>query len=47
MAAAMPVISMSAPRKTKSGTASRIRVLMPSSIRPTSTSSGTLVVVAR
>ena len=33
MARAMPVISMSRPRKTNSGTASRMRWLMPSSMR--------------
>ena len=40
MARAMPVISMSWPRNTKSGTASRIRWLMPSSMRPTTTIGG-------
>ena len=40
IARAMPVISISAPRKMNSGTASRIRCDMPSSIRPTITSIG-------
>ncbi|SFV18026.1 hypothetical protein SAMN05192541_13198 [Bradyrhizobium arachidis] len=47
MARAMPVISIRRPRKTKSGTASRNRWLMPSSIRPIITTSGVLVVKAR
>ncbi len=47
MARAMPVISISSPRNTNSGTDSRIRWLMPSSMRPTSTISGVLVVSAR
>ena len=47
MARAMPVISISRPRKTNSGTDSRIRWLMPSSMRPTSTISGVPVVSAR
>ena len=38
MARAMPVISISRPRNTNSGTASRMRWLMPSSMRPTRTS---------
>ena len=44
MARAMPVISISRPRKTKSGTDSRMRWLMPSSIRPTTTVAGVVVV---
>ena len=40
MARAMPVISISRPRKTNSGTASRMRWLMPSSMRPTTTTIG-------
>lgn len=44
MARAMPVISIRRPRKTKSGTASRIRWLMPSSMRPTTTMEGASVV---
>ena len=47
MARAMPVISISAPRKMKSGTASRIRWLMPSSSRPTMTIIGVEVVSER
>ncbi len=47
MALAMSVISMSAPSITKSGTASRMSELMPSSIRPTTTVSGVPVVVSR
>ncbi|MGY3194507.1 hypothetical protein ACVIWU_003873 [Bradyrhizobium sp. USDA 4509] len=47
MARAMPVISIRRPRKTNSGTDSRIKWLMPSSIRPTSTISGVRVVSAR
>ena len=43
MARAIPVISISRPRKTNSGTASRIRLLMPSSMRETTTVSGVLV----
>ena len=46
MARAMPVISISRPSSTNSGTASRIRWLMPSSIRPTTTTVGVLVVNA-
>ena len=41
MARAMPVISISRPRKTNSGTASSTRPLMPSSMRETTTVSGT------
>jgi hypothetical protein len=40
-------ISISRPRKTKSGTASRIRWLIPSSMRPMRTVSGVRVVSAR
>ena len=40
MARAMPVISISAPRKMNNGTASRMRWDMPSSRRPTITISG-------
>ncbi len=47
MARAMPVISISEPRKMNSGTASSIRCDMPSSRRPTITSMGVLVVSAR
>ena len=47
IASAIPVISMSRPRKTNSGTARRISVLIPSSIREMTTVSGVLVVVAR
>ena len=47
MARAMPVISISKPRNTNSGTDSRMRWLMPSSMRPTSTISGVCVVSAR
>ncbi|CUI63191.1 Uncharacterised protein [Achromobacter xylosoxidans] len=47
MARAMPVISISEPRKMNSGTASSIRCDMPSSRRPTITSIGVLVVSAR
>ena len=47
MARAMPVISISRPRKTNSGTASRMRCDMPSSMRPTTTSVGVVVVSAR
>ena len=47
MARAMPVISINRPRNTNSGTASRIRWLIPSSMRPTSTISGVCVVSAR
>ncbi|OIQ65684.1 hypothetical protein GALL_527570 [mine drainage metagenome] len=43
----MPAISISNPRKMNSGTARRIRWLMPSSMRPTSTISGVRVVSAR
>ena len=42
IARAMPVISMSRPRKTNSGTASRMRCDMPSSMRPTRTIVGVL-----
>ena len=41
MARAMPVMSISRPRKTNSGTASSTRLLMPSSMRETTTVSGT------
>ena len=47
MARAMPVISISAPRKMNNGTASRMRWDMPSSRRPTITISGVVVVSAR
>ena len=47
MARAMPVISISRPRNTNSGTANRIRLLMPSSMRDTTTVSGVRVSVAR
>ncbi len=47
MACAMPVISSSMPRNTNSGTASRISCDMPSSMRPTTTVSGSRVVSAR
>ncbi len=47
MARASPVISMSTPKKTKSGTANRIRCDMPSSMRPMATMSGTRVISAR
>ena len=40
MARAMPVISISRPRKTNSGTDSRMRCDMPSSMRPTTTIMG-------
>ena len=43
----MPVISMSDPRKINIGTASMIRCDMPSSSRPTITTSGVRVVKAR
>ncbi len=43
MARAMPVMSISRPRKTNSGTASSTRLLMPSSMRETTMVSGTLV----
>ncbi|MDT4834424.1 hypothetical protein FQZ97_680600 [compost metagenome] len=43
MARAMPVISMSDPRKMNSGTASSIKWDMPSSSRPTITTMGVLV----
>ncbi len=46
IARAMPVISISRPSSTNSGTASRIRWLMPSSMRPTTTMVGVLVVSA-
>ncbi len=44
IARAMPVISINRPRKTKSGTDSRMRWLIPSSIRPTTTVAGVVVV---
>ena len=47
MARAIPVISMSNPRKTNSGTDSRMRCDMPSSMRPITTIMGMWVVVAR
>ena len=47
MARAMPAISIKSPKKMNRGTASRIRWLMPSSIRPTSTINGVRVVSAR
>jgi hypothetical protein len=47
MARAIPVISMSRPRKTNSGTDRRMRCDMPSSMRPTTTGMGTEVVEAR
>ena len=47
MATAMPVISISRPRNTNNGTASRISALMPSSMRDTTTVSGVVVVQAR
>jgi len=47
MARAMPVISISRSRNTNSGTDKRMRWLMPSSMRPTSTISGVPVVSAR
>ena len=47
MARAMPVISISMPRNTNSGTESRMRWLMPSSMRPTTTVKGALVVKER
>ncbi len=47
MARAMPVISISRPRNTNSGTASSTRLLMPSSMRETTMVSGTRVTVAR
>ena len=43
----MPVISISSPRNTNSGTASRISELMPSSMRDTTTVNGVRVKVAR
>ena len=46
MAFAIPVISISWPRKTNSGTDSRMRCDMPSSMRPTTTSIGVSVVSA-
>ena len=46
MRCAMPVISMSTPRNTNSGTASRIRCDMPSSMRPTTTIMGGRSVVS-
>ena len=47
MTRAMPVCSTSCPSSTNSGTASKMSELMPSSIRPTTTSSGVRVVVSR
>ena len=47
MARAIPVISINWPRKTNSGTESRMRCDMPSSMRPISTRSGTVVVSER
>ena len=47
MARAMPVISISSPKNTNSGTANKMRCDMPSSIRPTSTVNGNVVVKAR
>lgn len=47
MTRAMPVPSTSWPRRTNNGTASRMRLLMPSSIRPTTIVSGVEVVVSR
>ena len=47
MARAIPVISMSRPRNTNSGTDKRIRCDMPSSMRPMTTPSGVRVVSAR
>ena len=47
MARAMPVASISRPRKTNNGTASRMRLLMPSSMREATTESGVEVSVAR
>ena len=44
MARAMPVISINRPRNTNSGTDSRMRWLMPSSMRPITTVDGVLVV---
>ena len=46
MARAMPVISIRSPKNTNSGTESRMRWLMPSSMRPITTTSGVLVVSA-
>ena len=43
MARAMPVMSISRPRNTNSGTASSTRLLMPSSMRDTTIVSGTFV----
>ena len=47
MTRAMPVISISRPRKTNIGTDSSSRFDMPSSIRLTTTDSGMSVVVIR
>ncbi len=47
MALAMPVISISSPRKTNSGTARRIRCDIPSSMRPTITGNAVSVPSAR
>ena len=47
MTRAMPVISISRPRKTNIGTASSSRLEMPSSIRLTTIVSGMSVVSAR
>ena len=44
---AMPVPSTSWPSSTNSGTASRMRPLMPSSIRPTTMVSGVDVIVSK
>ena len=47
MARARPVISISAPSSTNSGTDSRMMCDMPSSMRPTITPTGIVVVSAR
>ena len=47
MTRAMPVISISRPRKTNSGTDSSTGCDMPVSMRATSTESGTCVASAR
>ena len=44
---AMPAFSIKSPSSTKSGTASRTRFETPSSMRPTTVLSGTVVVKAR
>ena len=44
MARAMPVISINRPRNTNNGTDSRMRWLIPSSIRPITTVEGVVVV---